>query len=154
MLRSLGFSPQNGEGQYRNNFLPSQTITTSVTLQLPSHPSPGDFEMWHLSLPHSRPGGVVLPLLSCTLGSQGSVAGWQLLARGGLPVPVLGLLEFAGHGPSLAPVSHKAQTRLLLLVENVVTEYRVDLSIPMTMNLWSFSVWLNCFQITGVLWKT
>lgn len=37
MFRSLGFSPQNGEGQSPNNFLPSQTITTSVTLQLRSH---------------------------------------------------------------------------------------------------------------------
>lgn len=89
-----GFSPQNGEGQCPNNFLPSQTITTSVTLQLRSRPCPGEFEMWHLYLPHSSPGGVVLPLLSCTSGSEGSVSIWQLLARGGLPVPVLGLLEF------------------------------------------------------------
>lgn len=70
----------------------------------------------------SPPGGVIPPLLSCTLGSGGSVSVWQLLAQGALPVPVLGLLEFAGHGPSLAPVSHKAQARLLLLVENWATK--------------------------------
>lgn len=122
VFRSLGFSPHNGEGQCPNNFLPSQMITMSVTLQLWSRPCPGEFEMWQPYLPHSWPGGVVLPLLSCTLGSEGSVSVWQLLARGGLPVPVLGLLEFAGHSPSLAPVSHKAQTRLLLLVENLVPE--------------------------------
>lgn len=45
VFRSLGFSPQNGEGQCPNNFLPSQTITTSVTLQLRSRPCPGEFEM-------------------------------------------------------------------------------------------------------------
>lgn len=118
-----GFPLKMGKDSVQTTFFPARRLTTSVTPQLRSRPCPGEFEMWHLYLPHSRPGGVILPLLSCTLGSEGSVSVWQqLLAQGGLPVPVLGLLEFTGHGPSLAPVSHKAQTRLLLLVENLVIE--------------------------------
>lgn len=119
-----GFPLKMGKDKVQTTFLPARRLQHLWHL---SRGATMSRRVWNVTpLPanvtHSRPGGVILPLLSCTLGSGGSVSVWQLLAQGGLPGPVLGLLEFAGHRPSLAPVSHKAQARLLLLVENLVTK--------------------------------